>query len=96
MHEEVAASVGKSRTAITNSLRLLKLDPRVQTLLMDGSLSEGHGNLKELDRKPTNRISESLRTKGWSVRKMEAEAKKIQQADLSEKGTPIVMRILNI
>src|SRR4029079_3847018 len=45
LHEEVAASVGKSRTAITNSLRLLKLDPRVQKFLIEGKLSEGHGKI---------------------------------------------------
>ncbi len=43
LHEEVAASVGKSRAAITNSLRLLKLEPRVQNLLISGQISEGHG-----------------------------------------------------
>jgi len=45
LHEEVAASIGKSRTVITNSLRLLKLDPRVQTLLIEEKLSEGHGKI---------------------------------------------------
>src|ERR1700733_13956835 len=34
LHDEVAASVGKSRVAITNSLRLLKLDPRLKDMLV--------------------------------------------------------------
>lgn len=40
--EEVAAKVSKSRTAVTNSLRLLKLDERVLKLLTDDMLTMGH------------------------------------------------------
>jgi len=41
-HEEVAARVGKSRAAISNTLRLLKLPPAVQQALVEGDISEGH------------------------------------------------------
>ena len=41
-HEEVAARVGKSRSAVTNTLRLLGLPPSIQHLLADGRLSAGH------------------------------------------------------
>ena len=40
--EEAASRVGKSRTAVTNSLRLLKLTPEVRQMVIDGSLSMGH------------------------------------------------------
>ena len=40
--DEIATRVSKSRTAVTNSMRLLKLDQRVQELLIDESLSAGH------------------------------------------------------
>lgn len=40
--DQVAAKVSKSRAAITNSLRLLKLDPRVQNLLSEEMISTGH------------------------------------------------------
>ena len=40
--DELAAKVSKSRSAVANSLRLLKLDKHVQAMLMEGSLSEGH------------------------------------------------------
>ena len=40
--DEVAEKVAKSRTAITNSLRLLKLDERVQEMVIEGKLSSGH------------------------------------------------------
>jgi len=41
-HEQVATRVGKSRTAITNTLRLLGLPPSVQKLVQEGQLSAGH------------------------------------------------------
>lgn len=79
LHEEVAASVGKSRTAITNSLRLLKLDPRVQKLLINGQISEGHGKiLASLTSAQQIDLAERCVQKGWNVRKMETEAKKLQ------------------
>lgn len=40
--EEVAKSVAKSRTTVTNSLRLLKLDERVQQMVIDEELTSGH------------------------------------------------------
>lgn len=41
--EELSKRVGKSRTAVTNCLRLMNLDSRVQEYLIEGILSEGHG-----------------------------------------------------
>lgn len=41
-HEEIAARVGKSRVAVTNTLRLLKLPEAAQQALVDGVISEGH------------------------------------------------------
>lgn len=41
-HEEIARQVGKSRVAVTNTLRLLKLPPPVREALAAGRISEGH------------------------------------------------------
>lgn len=41
-HDEVAERLSKSRVTITNALRLLKLDERVQQMVIDGMLSNGH------------------------------------------------------
>jgi ParB family chromosome partitioning protein len=41
-HEEIAARVGKSRVAVTNTLRLLKLPDVVKNALIEGRISEGH------------------------------------------------------
>jgi ParB family chromosome partitioning protein len=78
-HEEVAAAVGKNRTTITNALRLLKLDPRVQEFLINGKLSEGHGKiLAGLPLAQHYALAEQCIAKNWSVRKTEMEAKKLQ------------------
>ncbi|MEO8400374.1 MAG: ParB/RepB/Spo0J family partition protein [Gammaproteobacteria bacterium] len=87
LHEEVAAAVGKSRTKITNALRLLKLDPRVQELLIAEQLTEGHGKiLAGLAIHLQYALAEQSIQKGWSVRKIELEAKKILQP--AEKNDP--------
>lgn len=87
LHEEVAASVGKSRTAITNSLRLLKLDPKVQDLLINKKLSEGHGKiLASLTPAQQISLAERCVQKGWNVRKMELEAKKLQMQHINPIG----------
>jgi len=80
LHEEVAAAVGKSRTKITNALRLLKLDKRVQALIIAGQLSEGHGKiLAGVAALHQHALAEQSIQKNWSVRKMEIEAKKLLQ-----------------
>lgn len=82
LHEEVAASVGKSRTVITNSLRLLKLDPKVQKLLITEQISEGHGKiLAGLNTEQQLELAQKCVQKNWNVRKMELEAKKLQHSD---------------
>ena len=42
-HEQIAARVGRSRTAITNTLRLLKLPIAIQQAIAEGKITEGHG-----------------------------------------------------
>lgn len=42
-HEQVAERVGKSRAAVTNTLRLLKLEPEVRDWVREGKLTAGHG-----------------------------------------------------
>jgi len=41
-HEQLAARVGRSRAAVTNTLRLLQLPPSIQRFLVDGTLAAGH------------------------------------------------------
>jgi ParB family chromosome partitioning protein len=72
-HEELSSRVGKSRSAITNSIRLLGLPPAVQSLLADGQLSAGHARalLGTPDRSRQEDLAKSAVAEGWSVRMVE-------------------------
>jgi ParB family chromosome partitioning protein len=72
-HDQVATRVGKSRSAITNSLRLLGLPPAVQHLLADGQLSAGHARalLGTPDRGRQEQLAREAAVGGWSVRMVE-------------------------
>ncbi len=72
-HEDVAQRVGKSRSSITNTLRLLGLPPAVQHLLADGKLSAGHARalLGTPDRALQERLARQAVSEGWSVRTTE-------------------------
>ncbi len=85
VHEEVAATVGKSRTAITNSLRLLKLDSRVQDFIVRKDLSEGHAKiLVTLDPLEQFTIAKKAIKHGWSARKIEQVVKKLKSNPASK------------
>jgi ParB family transcriptional regulator, chromosome partitioning protein len=60
-HDGVAHRVGKSRAAVTNSLRLFQLPPEVQRLLRDGRLSAGHA--RALLMTPDRALQESIARK---------------------------------
>ena len=72
-HDQIATRVGKSRSAITNSLRLLGLPPAVQHLLADGQLSAGHARalLGTPDRGRQEHLAREAAAGGWSVRMVE-------------------------
>ena len=72
-HDDVAQRVGKSRSTITNTLRLLGLPPLVQHLLADGKLSAGHARalLGTPDRSLQERLAKQAAADGWSVRTVE-------------------------
>jgi ParB family transcriptional regulator, chromosome partitioning protein len=72
-HEQVATRVGKSRAAVTNTLRLLQLAPSIQHLLADGRLSAGHARalLGSSDRAYQEQLARRAAAEGWSVRAVE-------------------------
>ena len=81
-HEEVGKRVGKSRSAITNSLRLLQLPAAIQGKLERGELSAGHARalLGLEDRKFAEHIAERAAQEGWSVRQVEDAVRARNQA----------------
>lgn len=81
-HEDAAAAVGKSRTKITNTLRLLALNDRIKQALIAGDLSEGHGKiLVGLGSQQSLRYAQICIAKKLSVRQLE----KLIKQEASEK-----------
>lgn len=71
--DQVAKSVGKPRSSIANSLRLLTLPPKVQKELESGGLSEGHGKvLLGVEQNKIDQLLEVVLAEGLSVRALEA------------------------
>ena len=85
--ERLSERVGKKRSTIANYLRLLKLDPIIQTGIRDGFMSMGHGRaLINIDDKDVQLdIYEKIVGKNLSVRETERIVKELQGG---EKSTP--------
>ena len=90
--DEVAERVNKSRTAVTNSMRLLKLDERVQQLLIEDTIfSTGHARAILGLSNPEEQYEFALEVidKRLSVREVEKEVKRRQQeAEIIKKADP--------
>jgi ParB family chromosome partitioning protein len=77
-HEQAAQSVGRSRSAASNLLRLLNLAEPVQTMLVAGDLEMGHARaLLSLDRAAQITAANQISAKKMSVREAESLVKKI-------------------
>ena len=87
-HEQVASKVGKSRSAITNALRLLGLPPSIQSLLADGRLSAGHAKalLGTPDRSLQEQLAKRAVEMGWTVRGVEEAVRDSQPAATTSGG----------
>ena len=91
--DEVAERVSKSRTAVTNSMRLLKLDERVQQMVIDEKLSTGHARALlgiedlELQYQTANKVfDESLRVREVEklVKVMNAPKKEVKKPEINQ------------
>ena len=84
--EEVAQSVGKSRPAIANSLRLLKLPQSILDLVSDGKISAGHARalLTLEDEKLMQELAEEIIKKDLSVRQVEKICKQKPKPEKEE------------
>lgn len=82
-HEQVATRVGKSRVAITNTLRLLQLPPGVQRALADGELSAGHARalLGTPDRTWQEGMVKRIVAEGLTVRAVETMVRELTAVD---------------
>lgn len=71
--DEVAQRVGRSRSAVANTVRLLQLPPTVQRLVIEGQLSAGHARalLATPDRAEQERMAKLVVAEGLTVRQVE-------------------------
>jgi len=91
--EDVASRVGKSRSEVANSVRLLRLEPEVQALIADGKITGGHGRaLVGLERDEQMKAAESIVSKGLSVRKTEEMVTRRNKAPSSRRRTAVSRR----
>ena len=88
--DEVAEKVSKSRAAITNSLRLLKLDERVQEMVMEGKLSNGHARaiIGIEDGDQQYKVAQKIFDEQMSVRETKKLMKNLNRPEKPEKQKP--------
>ena len=81
-HEQVADRVGKSRSTVTNCIRLLGLPAKIQALLQTGELRQGHARalLGLEDRTYAVHIAQRAVDEGWSVRQVEDAVRQRQES----------------
>ena len=94
-HQQVADAVGKSRTAVTNLLRLLSLAPAVIRLLVAGDIEMGHARaLLTLDDMRQEKAAREIASKQLNVRQAESLVRRIisedqgQSANIARKVDP--------
>ncbi|EHK2328486.1 ParB/RepB/Spo0J family partition protein [Clostridium perfringens] len=84
--EELSKTMGKSRTTITNTMRLLKLDDRVKEYVIEGVISEGHGRaILPLENDAQYEIAQKIIDNSLSVRETEKLVKRILNDAVEEK-----------
>ena len=84
--EDLSKRIGKSRTAITNTMRLMNLDIRVQQYIIEGIITEGHGRalLGIKDKEIQYELSQKVIDENLSVRELERLVKRILEGKTAE------------
>ncbi len=88
--EEISAQVGKSRSTVANSLRLLKLPSSVQSMVSDGELSMGHARaiLAVEGAAKQEELARKIVKSGMSVRQAEALASEPEEKPVKKEEKP--------
>ena len=90
-HQEVATAVGKSRTLVTNLLRLQKLNNDVKQMLLQGDLEMGHARaLLALDGEQQSQVAKMIAERALSVRQTEALIRNVLDNVPEEKQKPVM------
>ncbi len=83
--DELASYIHKSRTQVTNTLRLLNLDERTQKLIMEGKITQGHAKiLVGLDKDDEKKAVDTIIGQKLNVRDTEKIIQKIKKGDKFE------------
>jgi ParB family chromosome partitioning protein len=86
-HQQAAEAVGRSRSAVSNLLRLLQLPEQVQQLLMAGNLDMGHARaLLSLPEQEQGVIAQRLVDQAWSVRETEKQVARLLRGESVSEG----------
>ena len=96
--EEIAEKVGKSRSAVANVLRLLDLDDRIKSYLVDGIITEGHGRalLAVTNKELQYELAKKVIDENLNVRQTEQFAKKIMTSNKKTKKSTTTKKTLFI
>ena len=79
-HDQIAQRVGRAKSTITNTIRLLDLDPAVQEALVDGRLTAGHARaIGGLPVEQQARVATSVIDQGFSVRQTEEFVRRLRE-----------------
>lgn len=85
--EEIAKTLGKSRSAIANTLRILNLDERVQELVADGKISEGHARTLASIESPQKQYKLAMDIINLDLNVREAEERtRMEKAETAKKS----------
>jgi ParB family chromosome partitioning protein len=97
--EQVAQRVGKSRVAVTNTLRLLRLPDEVKQALADGAIREGHARALLALATPDAQVAalKSVKSKALSVRQTEELVRRLTaQPQVPEAKTPVAPETISL
>ena len=88
-HDDLARRVGKSRSSVSNTLRLFQLPPAIQRLVAEGQLSAGHarGLLGTPDRAFQESLARKAVAESWSVRQVEDAIRLRSELESGKSGT---------
>jgi ParB family chromosome partitioning protein len=86
--DDIAARVGRARSTVANTLRLLDLEPAVQSALAEGAISEGHARALAGATPATQRqLLDAIPTRGLSVRQTEELVRRLREAPVATART---------
>lgn len=92
--EDISQRVGKSRSEVANTLRLLRLEPEVKKLINEGKITGGHGRaLVGIPRERQIRLAETIVDKGLSVRSIEEVVSSSPVKKTRKPTTPSTTRV---